>query len=150
MGALSDRQLTLVRSLPAEQRNARIAGVLLTLMGIAYMAWSFTRFDIGVDPARNIGFDAPVTKPVATIFDARRKGLDLFGPTTRREEFLIHRQILGMNFSGALLLLGFRMTLGLLPLMLGLSTLTVVIERARLLHIVAALDDTSGAAIIQS
>lgn len=144
MTPLTDRQLSLLACLPKQQRLARVAGVLLALVGIVYIAWAITRFDIGVDPAKDIGFDAWITTPIATVYDGRRDGLERFAPRTDREQYLSRTHSRGMNFSGSLMLLGFRITLGLMPLLLGLTALTVYVERARLLRIVTALRDDSA------
>lgn len=135
MQPLSNRQQALLAALPKQQRIARISGIACSLAGIFYIAWAITCFDPTGNPTEGIGFDAAVTKPVATLFvkySDYLKKREWDGSQARALAGSLNRN---MNFSAGLLLLAFRVILGLIVTLLGFATMTVVIERARLLRI---------------
>ncbi len=138
MRPLSDRQRALLKALPQQQRIARVLGIACSLLGILYIVWAVGRFEPKGNPAEQIGFDASVTKPVATLF---LEYSDYLGKKTyedRQARALAAGLRRNMDFSAGLLLLAFRVILGLVVAMLGFATLTVVIERGRLLRILEA------------
>ena len=147
MRPLSDRQRVLLKALPRQQRIARVLGIACSLLGILYIVWAVGRFEPKGNPAEQIGFDAPVTKSVATLF---LKYSDYLGKKTYEDHqarALAAGLRRNMDFSAGLLLLAFRVILGLVVAMLGFATLTVVIERARLLRILEARGVMSNAGI---
>ena len=132
---LSDRQRALLEALPRQQRVARIFGVACSLAGILYITWAIGRFEPLGNPAQEIGFDAPITKPVATLYVRRSNFLKERNFDGGQARVLAQSLDRNMNFSAGLLLLAFRAILGLIVALLGFATLTVVIERGRLLRI---------------
>lgn len=138
MHPLSDRQQALLEALPRQQRVARVAGVVCSLVGIAYIVWALMRFDPMGDPTEAIGFDAAVTAPVATLYLKYRDHVESREWEGSQARALAGSLRRGMNFSAGLLLLAFRVILGLIVTLLGFATMTVVIERGRLLRILAA------------
>lgn len=138
MQTLSNRQQALLAALPRQQRVARVAGIVMSVVGILYIAWAITRFDPAGDPTEGIGFDAVVTAPVATLFVKYRDYLNKRVWEDSQAHALAGSLKRNMNFSAGLLLLAFRVILGLIVMLLGFATMTVVIERARLLRILEA------------
>lgn len=138
MQPLSDRQRALLEALPRQQRIARLSGIACSVAGILYIAWAISRFEPTGNPAEEIGFDAPVTRPVATLYVKYSDSLakrDFEGYQARALARSLDRN---MNFSAGLLLLSFRVILGLIVTLLGFATMTVVIERGRLIRILEA------------
>ncbi len=144
MQSLSDRQRALLEALPNQQRIARISGIVCSIAGILYIVWAIGRFEPRGNPADEIGFDALVTKPVATLYVHYSDRLRERSYDSPQARFLARALERNMNFSAGLLLLAFRVILGLTATLLGFATLTVVIERGRLLRILGALGAGAG------
>jgi hypothetical protein len=135
---LSDRQRALLGALPRQQRIAGLFGIACGVAGILYIAWAISRFDPAGDPAEGIGFDAPVTRPVATLYVEYRDSLAKREFEDYQARALARSLGYNMNFVAGLLLLSFRVILGLMVTLLGFATMTVVIERRRLIRILEA------------
>ncbi len=150
MQPLSDRQRALLEALPKQQRVAWISGVACSVAGIAYIVWAISRFEPLGNPAHDIGFDAPVTRPVATLYVHYGDHLRARSYDSPQARFLARYVERNMNFSAGLLLLAFRVILGLTATLLGFATMTVVVERGRLLRIVGALGVDTAAARVSS
>ncbi len=155
MQPLSDRQQALLAALPRQQRIARVTGILCSLVGVLYIVWAVLRFDPLGDPTEAIGFDAVVTAPVATLYLKYRDYVETREWEGSQARALAGSLRRGMNFSAGLLLLAFRVILGLIVTLLGFATMTVVIERGRLLRILAAQglvpgDDAPAAAALST
>ena len=138
MRPLSDRQRALLEALPRRQQIARWFGIGCSLIGIAYIVWAVERFEPRGNPAEEIGFDAPVTRPVASLYLHYSDALAKKTFEDRQARALARGLRRNMNFSAGLLLLAFRVILGLIVMLLGFATMTVVIERARLIRILEA------------
>lgn len=138
MQSINDRQRALLGQLPRQQRTARVVGIVCSLVGILYIVWAVDRFHPRVNPAEGVGFDAIVTEPVATLFAAHQQKLGARTFENPRERALARHLYAHMTFSAGLLVLAFRVILGLIVTLLGFATLTVMIERARLLRILEA------------
>ena len=78
-----------------------------------------------------------MTKPVATLYLKYRDYVETREWESAEARALAGSLRRGMNFSAGLLLLAFRVILGLIVTLLGFATMTVVIERGRLLRILA-------------
>lgn len=144
LASLTHRQHVLLESLPRQQRNGRLSGIALSLAGVLYILWALARFEPGADPIDAVGFDSAIAMPVASLYRDANAKLEALETETVRERALAWRLQLLLNFSAGIFLLAFRVILGLLLAMLGFATLTVVIERGRLLAILEALRSGEG------
>ena len=136
--ALPDSQARLLGRLKRTQRPMRIAGIVLVLAGAAYMTWGVMRFDPGIDPRLNPGFDWPVAR-LAFLFEHGHAIVDNAVPETNREVRLLQGLTSNRNFSSGVMVLLLRILFGTLALVMGLAIMTVVVERARLLAMIRHL-----------
>jgi hypothetical protein len=138
MAELVEKQDRLLARVIRSQRPMAIAGALLALLGIAYMAWGVARFNPRLDPRDNPGFDWPVAR-IAFLFESGRIALNEVVPETRTEARLLRGLTRNMNFSTGLMVLLVRIVFGTLAMMTGFAIMTVVVERARLLAMIQKL-----------
>lgn len=137
MTALDERQRQLLASLPRSQRRARWLGSALIVLGLSYLGFAYLSFDPR-RPADVAGYDAALTEPILAHYAASERVLRRLEPQTFTELQLSIWLRAQARTSGALLVLAYRGLLGVLATLLGFAVLTVTIERARLLRIVAA------------
>jgi hypothetical protein len=135
---VSERRL--LDTLPRQQRLAGLTGLALCVLGVAYVGWAVSHFEPRSDPRDQVSFDTPITRRVVFLYHRYQQRLEAFEARTPRESALVKGLRRNMSFSSGLLVLAFRVLLGTLAVMLGLASLTVVVERRRLLHIVARLE----------
>ena len=137
---LRPHQRRLLRALPRQQYLANLTGAILCAIGAGYIAWSISHFDARSDPRNQASFDAPLTQRVVFLYHRSQQRLEAFEAGTARESLLVRGLRRNMSFSSGLMVLAFRVLLGTLAVMLGLASLTVVVERRRLLAIIARLE----------
>jgi hypothetical protein len=133
---LDESQGRMFGRLTRSQRPMVIVGAVLALLGAAYLVWGVTRFDPGTDPRLNPGFDWPVAR-LAFLFERGH-------PSSRMRpapdgERLLRGMSRNMSFSAGVMVMLLRIFLGTLALVLGFATLTVVVERARLIAMIRHL-----------
>jgi hypothetical protein len=128
----------LLRRIARSQRPMAIAGVLLALLGSAYLVWGIARFDPREDPRVNPGFDWPVAR-LAFIFDRGQQQLERAEAGSPAEQQLRRVLSRNMHFSSGVMVLLLRILFGTLALVSGLAIVTVVVERARLLAMIRHL-----------
>ena len=138
---LSAAQERLLARLARTQRWASAAGLVLALAGVAYAGWGMARFDPRGDPRLDPGFDRPVAK-LAFLFVSYQGALEYIQPETSTEQFLLETLQGGMKFGSGMALMLLRLLLGTLVAMAGFATMTVVVERRRLLAIIERLRAT--------
>jgi hypothetical protein len=135
---LLERDAKLVRAVTGSQRWFAALGLALALLGAAYAVWGVARFDPHADPRQNPGFDKPVAE-LAFLFDRGLVRLENQTPQTQMEAFLLRGLTRNMQFSAGVMILIMRIFLGLFVLVTGLLSLTVVVERGRLLRVIQRL-----------
>ncbi len=135
---LSNRERGFLERLRWTQRIATALGVVLTLVGACYVAWAVYLFDWRVDPRTQVSFDGPIAE-LAFLYDRYQTILDDVNPQTPVEEFLLDSLRRGMNFSAGTMVMMLRIDLGTLICLMGLVSLTVVVERRRLLRVIRKL-----------
>ena len=138
MPELVEKQDLLLRRIARSQRPMAIAGGLLALLGAAYLVWGVTRFDAHGDPRTNPGFDWPVAR-LAFIFERGQAQLESAEPGSHSEQKLRRGLTRTMQFSSGVMVLLLRIFFGTLALVAGFATMTVVVERARLLAMIRHL-----------
>jgi hypothetical protein len=138
MGRLSERDERLLRRLDRTQPVAAIAGLILVLLGAAYLAWALLHFDPKGDPKLDPGFDRPVAR-IATLFAPYQSFLERIETQTPLEARLVKSLSRGMNLCAGLMLLLVRALFGSGLILTGLAAMTVFVERRRLLHVVGRL-----------
>ncbi len=138
MPQLSERELRWLERLDWTQRVATGVGLLLAVLGAAYMAWAVYLFDYRVDPRTQSSFDGPVSE-LAFLYDGYQRTLDKITPETPVEQMLMEGAKRGMYFSAGTMVMMMRIYVGTLVCLMGLVALTVVIERRRLLRVIAKL-----------
>ncbi|HTO70993.1 MAG TPA: hypothetical protein VMR31_14120 [Myxococcota bacterium] len=140
MADLSERESKHLRAVRATQRRFAAAGVVLVLLGAAYVTWGVLHFNPHGDPRVDPGFDGPVAK-LAFLFDRGLEKIDNTTPQTPTEAFLLHALSRNMQFSTGVMVMLMRIFLGLFTLVTGLLTMTVVVERGRLLRVIKRLEE---------
>ena len=141
MRELNRRQRKLLAGFARNQRYALVSGLLLCCIGVAYIVWAVLRFDPLADPARDRAFDAPLTQRIATLHSGLARQLDRHHFQTEGERVLAWQLRRSVHFSVGLLVAGYRAVLGLLAVVLGLATLTILMERRQLMKIIHILQD---------
>jgi hypothetical protein len=135
----AERDATLVESVRRTQRPFMAVGIVLALAGAAYLAWAIARYNPRLDPRDDPGFDRPVAQ-LAFLFEAHQKRLEQrVEDATNREIALMRGLLMNMAFSAGMMVLLLRVFIGTLVLVFGLSIMTVVVERARLLGVIGRL-----------
>ena len=136
---LSARQQQLLKRLQGAQRWTAVLGVLLVLAGATYFGWAVRKFDPRGTPLDEPGFDIALTRPLLILYGRYDGRLSRIEPETSQERQLLFWLKRNSGFSGGVMVLGLRTFMATLAVLLGLATLAVVAERARLLRIVAQL-----------
>ena len=138
MAELSLPEAAFLARLDRTQKIAAWLGVLLALLGAAYIAWALYLFDWRVDPRTQASFDGPIAQ-LAFLYDSYQNTLDKIQPQTQVERWLIAGVRRGMIFSAGTMVMMLRIYIGSLVCLMGLVSLTVVVERRRLLRLVEKL-----------
>jgi hypothetical protein len=121
------------------QRPFMIAGIVLALAGAAYLTWAIARYNPRLDPRDDPGFDRPIAQ-IAFLFEAHQARLEQrVDDATPREIGLMRGLLMNMAFSAGMMVLLVRVFIGTILLVSGLSIMTVVVERARLLAVIHRL-----------
>jgi hypothetical protein len=138
MSELSARQVRLLRRLSVSQRASNAVGAVLTLIGVLYAGWAVWRFDPLATAEQHAAFDGPVSQLVRLYAPFFRLA-DQVRPHTDVEQVLLDSLRANMDFSLGVYVTLVRVFLGTLVCLAGLIMLTVVVERQRLLSIIATL-----------
>ncbi len=141
---LDPSQERLLAQLAHTQRWTGAVGLALALLGIFYATWGVLRFDPRGDPRLDPGFDRPVAK-IAFLYASYQGAVDFIEPETATERILQHTLSGGMKFSAGMTLMLVRLFLGTLVAVAGFVMMTVVVERRRLLAIIARLRPPASA-----
>lgn len=138
MAELNRSEDQLFARVARSQKPMAVAGAVVALLGVAYLAWGVARFNPRVDPRQNPGFDWPVAR-LAFLFDHGRFLVDTAVPRSPTETRLLRGLSRNMDFSAGVMVLLLRSLLGTLALISGLAIMTVVVERARLIAMIRHL-----------
>jgi hypothetical protein len=98
------------------------------------------RFDPRGDPRQDPGFDRPVAS-LAFIFQRGMVLVENAEPQTPSEAAMLRALGRNMNFSAGVMVTMMRMFLGTLAMLAGFIMMTVAVERARLLRLIAKLEE---------
>ncbi|HXZ85602.1 MAG TPA: hypothetical protein VEI82_08945 [Myxococcota bacterium] len=140
MAALSDREAKFLSHVRRSQRWFAAGGLVLSLIGAAYTTWGVLRFDPHGDPRRNPGWDGPVAE-LAFLYERGYERIDRAMPETPAEAQLLHALERNMQFSSGVMVLLMRVFLGLFAVVTGLLSMSVVVERSRLLRLIKRLEE---------
>ena len=138
MEALSERERGYLERLSWTQRVATAVGLVLSLVGAGYVAWAVYMFDWRVDPRTQVSFDGPIAQ-LGFLYDRYQTILDKVVPETQVEHWLVDGIKRGMIFSAGTMVMMLRIYIGTLVGLMGLVTLTIVVERRRLLRLIEKL-----------
>jgi hypothetical protein len=139
MGALEARDASYLSGVRRRQQPLAIGGALLAIVGGAYLSWAILRFDPHADPRVNPGFDRPIAE-LAFIFERGQLIVENAVPRSPTEARLMRGLSRNMQFSAGIMVLLLRIFVGTLAMLGGLIVLTVVVERGRLLKLIARLE----------
>ena len=140
MSALEGNEASFLSQVRSHQRPLAIAGALLAVCGIAYLAWAILRYDPEADPRLDTGFDRPIAK-LGFLFQRGLWLVENAEPKTPTEERLLHGLSHNMQFSAGMMVLLLRIFTGTLTMLAGFIMMTVVVERARLLKLIKRLEE---------
>jgi hypothetical protein len=129
-----ERDTRFVDAVRRSQRPFMAIGIVLALLGSAYLTWAIVRYKPHLDPRDNPGFDRPVAQ-LAYVFQNHQDRLEKMKAETPTERRLIYGLTLNMQWSAGIMVLLLRIFIGTLVLVFGLAIMTVVVERARLLAV---------------
>ena len=138
MAGLRDQDRRYLRQMGWMQPVTVGASIVSVVAGVAYIGWALLSFDYRKNPLDAPAFDRPVLK-IAAIYEPYRRTLDKITPETGVELILLDMMKGGLVFSTGMMVLLLRLFLGTLVLLFGLVSLTVVVERRRILAIVERL-----------
>ena len=135
MAELSERERAFLDRLQWTQPLAAGLGVVLTLLGIAYVVWACWVFDPRADPREQTSFDGPIAR-LGFLYDSYQRTIDKIKPESSVEGLLLDLMKSGTFFSAGIMVLMMRLYIGTLVCLMGLIALTVVVERRRLLRLI--------------
>jgi hypothetical protein len=139
MSDSAERDERFVAGVSRSQRPFLAVGIVLALAGAAYLVWAVARYNPRLDPRDDPGFDRPVAQ-LAFLFDAYQDRLETTAEgATPRELALMRGLNRNMAFSAGMMVLLVRIFVGTILVVFGLSIMTVVVERARLLAVIGRL-----------
>lgn len=138
MADLTERQADWLASLEHGQRIASIAGASMLLAGLAYIGFAVLIFDPLADPREQPSWDRPVAQ-LAHLYRPYRPILRAIRPQTDVEHLLHEGVQRNMSFSTGIMILLVRVLVGTVLCLSGMAALTVVVERRRLLALIAQL-----------
>jgi len=123
------------------QRPFMVLGMLLALAGAAYLTWAIARYKPWLDPRDNPGFDRPIAQ-IGFLFERYQLRLEARAEEATPAELRLMRALnRNMAFSAGMMVLLVRLFVGTIVLVFGLSIMTVVVERARLLAVIRRLQE---------
>src|SRR5215470_18773388 len=140
MASLEEKQSQFLAGVRRRQKPIAITGALIAVAGAFYLAWAVLRFDPRGDPRVNPGFDGPVAE-LAFIFQRGMVIVENAVPETPSEKRMLHALAVNMNFSAGIIVTMMRVFLGTLAMLGGFIMMTVAVERARLLRLIARLQE---------
>ena len=141
MAELESRDASYLAVTRRRQRPLAIAGAILALFALAYLAWAILRFNPRVDPRDDPGFDRPIAQ-LAFIFQKGQLKLEKMATEAPPSELRILRMMSRhMSFSAGIMVLQVRLFVGTVALLGGLIMMTVVVERGRLLKVIKKLEE---------
>ena len=138
MHELTDAQRGWLEKLQRGQRISSVLGLVLALAGATYVAWAVMIFDPMADPREQTRWDRPVAQ-LADLYRPYRSILEAIKPTTYNERLLHEGVQRNLAFSSGVMILLVRVLIGTVACLAGLAALTVVVERRRLLVLIAQL-----------
>lgn len=138
MAELTERQTGWLEGLGRGQRISSVLGGVLLLAGIGYIAFAVASFDPRADPREQPSWDRPVAG-LADLYSPYRPILRAIRPQTDVEHLLLDGVKLSLAFSTGIMILLVRILIGTILCLSGMAALTVVVERRRLLALIAQL-----------
>ena len=138
VSALDARQERYLASVVGHQRRVRVVGLVLALAGATYVAWGVLQFDPARDPTGERAFDRPIAQ-VGELLARYRAALQRLPTDTPSEAFLMSELESQTRVTASVAVVLLRIFVGTLVLVAGLICLTVSVERARLLALIATL-----------
>lgn len=135
MAELDARQQGYLRGIRRSERLNVLWGCALILAGSIYGTWAVLRFDPRAAIEDHASFDRPISS-LERLYDPYKPFMTLTRPESPLESLLL--RVLGahMAFTVGILMTLVRLFLGVLVALMGLVTLTVVVERRRLLVLI--------------
>jgi hypothetical protein len=140
LSALEGNDASFLSSVRRHQRPLAISGALLSVCGIAYLAWAIVRYDPKADPRLDTGFDRPIAQ-LGFVFQRGLWMVENAEPHTPTEDRLLRGLSHNMQFSAGMMVLLLRIFTGTLAMLGGFIIMTVVVERARLLKLIKRLQE---------
>ena len=138
MAALTEKDRRYLRQMAWMQPGALITGILGFVLGVAYVAWAVLIFDFRQDPREQGAFDVPIQE-IADVYDGYSWTISKIIPESDTEAILLESMRGGLKFTTGIMVMLLRIFLGTLVALMGLVSLTVVVERRRLLHVIDRL-----------
>lgn len=138
MSALDERQERHLARVLRHQRPVQVIGLALALAGAAYVTWGIGQFDPRGDPTGAHAFDRPIAR-VGQLLARYRAALLQLPTDTPSEAFLMSELQSQTRVTASVAVVLLRIFVGTLVLVAGLFCLTVSVERARLLAMIATL-----------
>jgi hypothetical protein len=138
VSALDERQERHLARVIRHQRPVQVIGLVLALAGAAYVTWGVAQFDPRGDPTGERAFDRPIAQ-VGQLLARYRAALNRLPTDTPSEAFLMSELQSQTRVTASVAVVLLRILVGTLVLVSGLFCLTVSVERARLLAMIAAL-----------
>lgn len=140
MSVLETHEAGYLSRVRSHQRPLMIAGGIIALLGIAYVAWAILRYDPSADPREDTGWDTPITR-LGYLFQRGLLIVENAEGQTPTEKRLLHGLALNMKFSSGVMVLMLRVFTGTIVMLGGFIMMTVVVERARLLKLIKRLQE---------
>jgi hypothetical protein len=144
MAELTEKQATWLVGLRRGQRISSGLGIVLALLGAAYVAWAVKTFDPRVDPREQPAWDRPIAG-LADLYRPYLPIIEAIKPKTDVEQILHEGVTRNLAFSTGVMILLVRVMIGSLVCVAGLAALTVVVERQRLLELIGQLETSEPA-----
>ncbi len=138
MNEAVDEDTRMLARVAKSQRPFMAIGIVLALAGAAYLTWAIARYSPFEDPRAHPGFDRPVAQ-LSFLFERYQSIVEHTDGETPAERRLLRGIARNMQFSAGIMVLLLRVFLGTLTLVFGLTIMTVVVERARLLAVIGRL-----------
>lgn len=141
MGALEQSDSSYLETVRRRQRPVAVAGAIIALLALGYLAWAILRFNPRADPRDDPGFDIPIAQ-LAFIFQKGQLKLEKMATEATPSELALLRMLSrNMSFSAGIMVLQVRMFVGTVALLGGLIMMTVVVERGRLLKLIKKIQE---------
>ncbi len=143
MAELTERQVGWLERIARGQRISSVLGGVLLLAGIGYIALAVAIFDPLADPREQPNWDRPAAV-LADLYSPYRPIINAIRPQTDVERLLHEGVKRNISFSTGIMILLVRILIGTVLCLSGMAALTVVVERRRLLLLIARLRAPSG------